>query len=124
MEKVIAKGGASMAEQLQEINRQFHRALLDASGSPRLRAMLEGLIDMPVVIRSYFISTPQDLAQSLHHHQDLAAAVRIGDAELARNVMQLHLRVASHRFKMRRSEFSGTQWEGATPARRRKPGPA
>jgi len=119
MERTIAKGGRSMAEQLQEINAQFHRAILEASGSPRLRAMLAGLIDMPVVIRSYFISTPDDLLQSLQHHRDLAAAVRVGDPDLARQVMQLHLRVAAHRFRQRRSEFSESQWKGATPSRRR-----
>jgi DNA-binding FadR family transcriptional regulator len=43
--------------------------------------------------------------QSLNHHRDLAAAVRAGDGELARQVMQLHLRVASHRFKRQRKEF-------------------
>lgn len=82
--------------------------------------MLAGLIDMPIVIRSYFISTPADLVQSLHHHRDLAAAVRIGDADLARQAMQLHLRIAAHRFTLRRSEFSAAQWPGATPARRHK----
>lgn len=119
MERVIGKGGDSMPEQLQEINAQFHRAMLEASGSPRLRAMLVGLIDMPIVVRSYFISTPEDLLQSLHHHRDLTAAVRIGDPELARQVMQIHLKIAAHRFQLRRSEFTGTQWPGATPARRR-----
>lgn len=118
MERAIAKGGAGVAGQLQEINAQFHRAILEASGSPRLRGMLAGLIDMPVVIRSYFISTPQDLLQSLQHHRDLAAAVRAGDADLARQAMQLHLRIAAHRFKLRRSEFSDGQWPGAAPARR------
>ena len=118
MERAIAKAGGSHAGQLQEINAQFHRAILEASGSPRLRGMLAGLIDMPVVIRSYFISTPQDLLQSLQHHRDLAAAVRAGDADLARHVMQLHLRVAAHRFRQRRSDFSGSQWPGAAPARR------
>ncbi len=107
MEQVIAGGGDAMAERLQDINALFHRAILEASGSPRLRAMLVGLIDMPIVIRSYFISTPKDLVQSLHHHRDLAAAVRMGEPELARQAMQLHLRVAAHRFKLRRSEFSG-----------------
>jgi DNA-binding GntR family transcriptional regulator len=106
MGRSIARGGKSRAEKLQEINALFHRAILDASGSPRLRGMLAGLIDMPIVIRSYFISTPTDLAQSLQHHRDLAAAVRIGDAQLARQVMQLHLRMAAHRFKLRREEFS------------------
>lgn len=119
MGAAIAKGGESTAAQLQEINAQFHRAILEASGSPRLRAMLAGLIDMPVVIRSHFISRPEDFLQSLNHHRDLAAAVRAGDPELARQVMQVHLKVAAHRFQQRRSEFTGAQWTGATPARRR-----
>lgn len=111
MDRAIAKGGAAMPERVQVINSRFHRAVLEASGSPRLRAMLEGLIDMPIVIRSHFISTLQDKRQSLQHHRDLAAAVRAGDGELARQVMQLHLRVASHRFKRQRKEF-GTPPQG------------
>ena len=116
MAGVLALKRNSNTEQLQAINSDFHHAILDASGSPRLRAMLAGLIDMPVVIRSYFISTHEDLLQSWHHHRDLAAAVRAGDAELARHAMQLHLRVAAHRFKLRRSEFSHTPKPGATAA--------
>lgn len=107
MEEIIARGGEDTAGQMQEINSQFHRAILEASGSPRLRGMLAGLIDMPVVIRSYFISRPPDLLQSLQHHRDLAAAVRIGSPELARDLMQLHLKLAAHRFRQRRSEFGG-----------------
>lgn len=118
MARAIAQAGSVLPERLQEINARFHRAILDASGSPRLRGMLAGLIDMPVVIRSYFINQPQDNVQSLQHHRDLAAAVRAGDAELARQVMQLHLRVAAHRFRQRRSEFTGAQ-DAAAPARRR-----
>lgn len=111
MDRAIAAGGAPLPERLQQINSRFHRAILDGSGSPRLRGMLEGLIDMPIVIRSHFISTLQDKQQSLQHHRDLAAAVRAGDAELARQVMQLHLRVAAHRFKRQRDAF------GRAPAR-------
>ena len=105
MERAIRRGGTELPERLQEINARFHRAILDASGSPRLRAILTLLIDMPIVLRSHFISTLQDRLQSLYHHRDLAAAVRAGDGELARQVMQMHLRVASHRFKRQRQEF-------------------
>jgi len=112
MEAAIAKGGAARAERLQAINGEFHRAIMDASGSPRLRALLSTLIDMPVVVRSFFISTPEDKVQSLQHHRDLAAAVRAGDPELAKQVMQLHLRVAAHRFKRQRSEFSASRRNG------------
>lgn len=106
MERAIAQGGNGMAARVQEVNGRFHRAIVDACGSPRLRGLLAGLVDMPVVVRSFFISTPEDMAQSVQHHRDLAAAVRVGDSELARQVMQLHLRVAAHRFQQRRSEFS------------------
>ena len=112
MDRAIAAGGAALPERLQEINSRFHRAILEGSGSPRLRSMLAGLIDMPIVIRSHFISTLQDKVQSLQHHRDLAAAVRAGDGELARQVMQLHLRVASHRFRRQRSEFNGSPYAG------------
>jgi DNA-binding GntR family transcriptional regulator len=115
MERAIAKGGVELPERLQKINSAFHRAILEGSGSPRLRTMLASLIDMPIVIRSHFISTLQDKVQSLQHHRDLAAAVRAGDAELARQVMQLHLRVAFHRFKRQRNEFSASP-RNACPA--------
>ena len=116
MERAIAKGGSALPERLQQINAAFHRALVDASGSPRLRTMLAGLIDMPIVIRSHFISTLHDRLQSLQHHRDLAAAVRAGDAGLARQVMQLHLRVASHRFKRQRSDFNAPRGGAARRA--------
>jgi DNA-binding GntR family transcriptional regulator len=112
MDRAIAKGGSALPERLQVINSRFHRAILETCGSPRLRSMLAGLIDMPIVIRSHFISTLQDKVQSLQHHRDLAAAVRAGDGELARQVMQLHLRVASHRFKRQRHEFSASRRAG------------
>jgi DNA-binding GntR family transcriptional regulator len=106
MDQIIRRGGPDMPEQLQQINARFHRALLEASGSPRLKSILSSLIDMPIVLRSHFISTLQDKIQSLNHHRDLASAVRAGDGELAKQVMQLHLRVAAHRFKRQRDEFS------------------
>lgn len=107
MDRAIKKGGRELPERLQKINSAFHWAILDGSGSPRLRGMLASLIDMPIVIRSHFISTQQDKLQSMQHHRDLAAAVRAGDGELARQVMQLHLRVAAHRFKRQRIAFGG-----------------
>jgi DNA-binding GntR family transcriptional regulator len=116
MEAALVKGGSGLAARLQSINGAFHHAVMDASGSRRLRSLLSTLIDMPVVTRSFFISTPEDMAQSLQHHRDLTAAIAVGDGELARQVMQMHLRVAAHRFQQRRSEFSA---RSAAPLKRR-----
>ena len=109
MDQAIREGGSVLAERLQDINSRFHHAILDAAGSPRLRGMLAGVIDMPIVTRSHFISTLQDKLQSLQHHRDLAAAVRAGDPELARQVMQLHLRIAQHRFRRQRQDLKNAQ---------------
>ncbi len=113
MDLAIQEGGEALAQRLQDINARFHRAILEAAGSPRLRGMLAGVIDMPVVTRSHFISTLQDKVQSLQHHRDLAAAVRAGDPELARQVMQLHLRVAQHRFRRQRQALRAAQGAGS-----------
>ncbi|MEJ8850082.1 GntR family transcriptional regulator [Variovorax rhizosphaerae] len=108
----IAKGKDGIA-QVQSANRDFHHALLGASGSPRLRAILETMIDMPIIKRSFYIYTSQELEQSLHHHRDLTLAVRAADGELARQVMQLHLRMSYLRFMRHRSEYRRDTINGA-----------
>jgi len=98
MASAIAAGDDASVTLIQEANRSFHRALLDASGSPRLRTMLETMIDMPIIVRSFYLSSRSELEQSLHHHQYLTVAAQARDGELARQVMQLHLRMAYQRF--------------------------
>jgi DNA-binding GntR family transcriptional regulator len=97
-------GGGAIAR-IQEANRTFHHTLLDHSGSPRLRAMLDTMIDMPIIVRSFYLYTTAELEQSLHHHQDLTLAAEARDGELARQVMQLHLRMSYHRFMRHRGEY-------------------
>jgi len=53
MAAAIATGGPEAIAQVQEANRGFHHALLGAAGSPRLRGMLETIIDMPIIVRSF-----------------------------------------------------------------------
>jgi DNA-binding GntR family transcriptional regulator len=114
MEAGIAAGPDGIAE-VQSTNRDFHRALIEASGSPRLKTMLAAMIDMPIIKRSFYIYTPEELVQSLHHHRDLVIAVRARDGELARQVMQLHLRMSYHRFMAHRGEYRRAP--GEPPAR-------
>ena len=106
MAAAIAAGGPEAIAQVQEANRSFHHALLGAAGSPRLRSMLDTIIDMPIIVRSFYLYSPAELEQSLHHHRDLALAVEARDGELARQVMQLHLRMSYHRFMQHRSEYA------------------
>ena len=104
MADAIEEGGMESIGRIQEANRSFHHTLLEASGSPRLRSILETMIDMPIIVRSFYLYTPAELRQSLHHHQDLTLAAEAHDGELARDVMQLHLRMSYHRFMRHRGE--------------------
>jgi DNA-binding GntR family transcriptional regulator len=105
MAAAIDEGGGDAIARIQEANRTFHRTLLEYCGSPRLRAFLETMIDMPIIVRSFFLYTSAELEQSLHHHQDLTLAAEARDGELARQVMQLHLRMSYHRFMRHRGEY-------------------
>ncbi|EOA06277.1 GntR family transcriptional regulator [Herbaspirillum frisingense GSF30] len=107
MASAIRDGGPHSVENIQAANSTFHRTILDYSASPRLRAMLETIIDMPIIVRSFHLYEPAQLEQSLHHHQDLVLAMEAKDGELARQVMRLHLRMSYHRFMKRRSEYQG-----------------
>jgi DNA-binding GntR family transcriptional regulator len=105
MASAIEEGREDSIERIQEANRTFHHTLLDYSGSPRLRAFLDTMIDMPIIVRSFYLYSSAELKQSLQHHQDLTLAVESRDGELARQVMQLHLRMSYHRFMRHRSKY-------------------
>lgn len=109
MAAAIAKGGPEMATTLHSINSRFHRAIVEASASPRLKMLLGTIVDMPVIVRSFFVSTRGDLQQSLQHHRDVTDAIASGDGEVAAQAMQLHLRIAARRFFRRRAEFVKSQ---------------
>lgn len=79
-------------------NREFHRVVLEAAGSPRLSATLATLIEQPVVRRTAFHYSREQLARSVHDHAELIAAFAARDADWARAVMHGHIRRAFHAF--------------------------
>ncbi|MEI2416428.1 GntR family transcriptional regulator [Orrella sp. JC864] len=107
MRQAIQAGGPQVGEKAQAANRVFHQTLLRASGSHRLRAILETMIDMPIVVRAFHLYSRDEMLQSLGHHQELAAAVRERDGALAHEIMQLHLMVSWRRFMKARKEDAG-----------------
>jgi DNA-binding GntR family transcriptional regulator len=90
---------------IQQANRAFHAALLEHCGSPRLRMILELMIDIPIIVRSFYLSDRAELEQSLTHHEELTRAAAMNDSELAQDVMRLHLRVSHKRFVRNRDQY-------------------
>ena len=80
-------------------NRRFHDLVLAASASPRLAAMLAGLIEQPIVRRTATRYDRADLARSTHEHGQLVQAFAAHDEDWARAVMTAHIRRALHAFQ-------------------------
>ncbi|WP_323613625.1 GntR family transcriptional regulator [Pseudomonas putida] len=103
MASAIKRGDENVQLDVQAANREFHHQLLETARSQRLRSMLQTLIDMPVITRSFFLYAEADFARSLQQHMDITYAIEIGDGELAKQAMTTHIRMAYRRFMAHRS---------------------
>jgi len=104
-EQMAAGIKAQDMEAVQLANQLFHRTLLEYCDSPRLRSMLEVMADIPVLVRSFYLSDESELEQSLRHHEEVTLAAAERDGETAQHAMQLHLRTSFRRFIRRRFEY-------------------
>jgi DNA-binding GntR family transcriptional regulator len=81
-----------------EHNRMFHAIILDAAASPRLSVMLSQVIEQPVVLRTALQYDRDNLARSLHEHEELIAAFARHDGDWAQAIMNGHIRRAYHAY--------------------------
>jgi DNA-binding GntR family transcriptional regulator len=79
-------------------NTVFHRIILDAADSPRLRATLSNLIAPAIVTRTADKYSVADLRRSNEHHRELIDALKNRDAQLADSIMQVHIRAAANSY--------------------------
>ena len=86
--------GAGHLERIGELNNRFHRAMQDAAASPRLVRALAGLIEAPLMMRTFQKYTAEDLLRSAQHHLELVRALEARDAEWAASVMFSHVHAA------------------------------
>src|SRR3546814_10726802 len=92
----------SAITEVQTANSAFHHLLLDAAGSQRLKSILETMIDMPIITRSFFLYDVEDLQRSLQHHKDLVMALELRNGDLAEQIMSVHLLISNQRFMSQR----------------------
>lgn len=77
-----------------QLNDEFHAIVRSAAASTRLMTMLNAVIQLPLVMRTFHQYAPDDLARSCAHHRDLVAALRSRDEVWADSVMRAHVRAA------------------------------
>lgn len=90
----LARRGSSAADDLTTLNGVFHRAVARASGSSQLEGLVRGIIDVPLVYRTFQRYTAERLLASSFHHIELVHALRAHDAAWAEAVMRGHILAA------------------------------
>jgi DNA-binding GntR family transcriptional regulator len=72
-------------------NEIFHTTIIEASGNQRLRTLLPTIVDVPMQFRSFAYYTVEERGVSNFFHRGILRALRDGDADRARSVMQEHI---------------------------------
>ena len=82
---------AGAVAELARENHLFHHTILDAAGSERLASMVRGVIELPLVYKSFFWYSAPQQRRSAHQHRRLHRALQERDAERAERVMREHV---------------------------------
>jgi DNA-binding GntR family transcriptional regulator len=82
--------GAPASEQLAA-DTQFHYTIAEASGSPRLHALVRQVSAIPEAYRSGIAYTAADMGEAERQHRGIAEAIREQDHGRARRLMRSHV---------------------------------
>jgi DNA-binding GntR family transcriptional regulator len=77
--------------ELVKENLLFHSAIHSAADSERLSGMVQRVIELPLVYKSYIWYSPDQKRISAHYHRQIANALGARDAERAELVMREHI---------------------------------
>ena len=117
MRRCLTEKPLNFLSAIQTANSRFHRTVLEASGSPRLRALASTLVDIPRVVGAFYVYSDSDIERSIQHHLDLQVAIEQRDRALAQEIMSVHLRMAYLVFmRSRRPDGVGDEGEAASAA--------
>jgi DNA-binding GntR family transcriptional regulator len=73
------------------LNDRFHRLIQTAAGSVRLTKVLAGVIEGPVILRTFDAFSPDELRRSADQHMELVQAFDSRDANWAHTAMTAHI---------------------------------
>jgi DNA-binding GntR family transcriptional regulator len=97
-------GAERPIDRLTALNQEFHGAIARAAGGETIAAMRNGVVLLPLVLRTVYDHTPEEQARSDHHHRELLAAFRARDADWAESVMLAHVYSAKARLLKSREQ--------------------
>lgn len=74
-----------------ELNDRFHHLLQQSAASPRLEKALAGLIEAPLILRTFGQYSIEELQRSADQHLELVQALEARDPLWAQGVMRAHI---------------------------------
>lgn len=90
----LAESDPKPADELTALNGEFHRAIVIASRNSQLDSLVRGLMDVPLIYRTFQRYSPERMRASQFHHNELVDALRAKDGEWAEAVMRAHILAA------------------------------
>lgn len=87
--------GPGFRDRIAVANNALHAIIIGAAASRRLSAMISGVMEMPLVMRTLSYYSDDALLRSAGHHRELCAAFRARDPRWAASIMRCHL-LAAH----------------------------
>ncbi|WP_427184302.1 GntR family transcriptional regulator [Bordetella bronchialis] len=110
MARAVQSDDPDRVAQVQQHNNRFHHALVEAAQSARVRALVDNLLDVPIIIGSFYFYSRDDMLRSVAHHRQLIEALRARDPACAEAAMRLHL-TATHLLFRKQRESAGKRGE-------------
>lgn len=77
-----------------QLNGQYHDVIREASGSPRLVAMLRSVVSVPLIVTTFHRFQQADMTRSARHHREAIDALQARDPVWAGSVLRSHVLAA------------------------------
>ncbi|MFB4163864.1 GntR family transcriptional regulator [Alteribacillus sp. JSM 102045] len=92
-EKALGQGNKDIDRNkaIVEANRRFHDGVVRASRNEHVRDLIDKVVVLPLVFRSFYWFGEADLQQSFQMHQTIAQAIEEKDADRAKTAMHEHI---------------------------------
>jgi DNA-binding GntR family transcriptional regulator len=85
------KEDSDFVNKIMQVNNQFHKTILAASGNEQLGFHIANVTVLPLVFRSFYWYNEQQLSRSLESHETIRSAILYQDHERARTAMLEHI---------------------------------
>jgi DNA-binding GntR family transcriptional regulator len=90
----IAATDPARADEMTALNGEFHRTIVRASRNAQIDTLVRGLMELPLIYRTFQHYSPERMSASQHHHNELVDALRARDGEWAEAIMRAHILAA------------------------------